>query len=263
MTLAARSESLRFVQTMAPESAQRGPAPSAPSRLAPHIYLPGMIGPVLSIACAWLAAWAYRRHDVPYSMLRQAISDLGNPEASALAVVFNVGFVLGGAGMAAFVLGVRRFLRSAGEHVVVVSSVLAALGMSLIGVFPDQAGGHTMHDLVALVTFLSVLGLSASFTICLLVVRQDLFPRWLVLPSGFCALCAAVFLPLVVLDRLGVWADPHIVFPPGAGRPISLVCLLEWLVYLSTMLLSFTSALSLIPFPPEPRRVGARRTVRS
>jgi hypothetical membrane protein len=40
-----------------------------------------MVGPVLSVACACVAAWAYRRHDVPYSMLRQAISDLGNLDA--------------------------------------------------------------------------------------------------------------------------------------------------------------------------------------
>ena len=69
-----------------------------------------MVGPVLSIACAWVTAWAYRRHNVPYSLLSQAISDLGNLDVSALAVVFNVGFVLGGAGMAAFVLGVRPYL---------------------------------------------------------------------------------------------------------------------------------------------------------
>ncbi len=250
MIFAARPESLRLVQTMAPQAAMRGPTPNARNRVAARIYLPGMVGPVLSIACAWVAAWAYRRHNVPYSMLCQAISDLGNLDVSALAVVFNVGFVLGGAGMATFVLGVRPYLRSVLEHVVVVFSVLAALGMSLIGVFPDQAGAPAVHDGVALGAFLSILGLSGSFTISLLVVRQDLFPRWLVLPSGFCALCAALFLPLVVLDRLGVWADPHIVFPPGAARPISLVCLLEWLVYLSTMLLSFTSALTLAPFLP-------------
>jgi hypothetical membrane protein len=208
-----------------------------------------MVGPVLSIACACVAAWAYRRHDVSYCMLRQAISDLGNPAESALAVVFNVGFVLGGAGMAAFVLGVRPWLRSALERVVVVSSVLAALGMSLIGVFADRAGAHTAHDVVALVTFLSVLALSGTFTACLLVIRQDLFSRWLVLPSGFCALCAAMFLPLLALDRLGVWANPHLPFPHGAGRNILLVPLLEWLVYLSTMLLSFTAALSLISWP--------------
>ncbi len=237
------------MQATAEQITRQEPDPGTRNRITPHIYLPGMLGPVVSIACAFVAAYAYHRHGMPYSMLRQAISDLGNPEQSALAVVFNVGFVLGGAGMAAFVLAVRPFLRSALEHVVVVCSVSAALGMSLVGVFPDQAGGHTVHDAVAAVAFLSVLGLSGSFTICLLVVRQDLFPRWLVLPSAFCALCAAMFLPLVALDRLGVWADPHIVFPPGAARPISLVCLLEWLVYLSTMLLSFTSALSLIPSP--------------
>ena len=220
-----------------------------------------MVGPVLSIVCACVTAWVYRHHDAPYSMLRQAISDLGNPEESALAVVFNVGFVLGGAGMAAFVLGVRPLLRATFAHVVVVTSVLATVGMSLIGVFPSQAATHTVHDAVALGTFLSILGLSGSFTIYLLVVRQDLFPRWLVLPSGFCVFSAAMFLLLLALHLRGVLVQPRILFPTGAARPILLIPLLEWLVYLSTMLLSFTAALSLMPFPPEPRGIGARRSV--
>jgi hypothetical membrane protein len=233
---------------MSSEAAQRGSVPGARSRVAPGIYLPGIVGPVLSIACAWAAARGYRQHDAHYSFLHQTISDLGNLEKSALAVVFNAGLVLGGAGMAVFVLGMRPWLRSAGEQVVIMCSLVAALGMSLIGVIPDQAGGRAAHNIVALVTFLSVLGLSASFAVCLLVVRQEQFPRWLVVPSAFCALCAATFLPLLVLDRLDVWADPHIAFPSGAARPISIVPLLEWLVYLSTLLLSFTSALSVIPW---------------
>ena len=179
-----------------------------------------------------------------YSPLNHFISELGEIAASRLAWVFNLGIVLGGLGLGAFLLLVTRELGGRYRAALTVAAVAAGVSGALVGVFPMDY--HATHRLVSDAFFLSGSAIAVIFTSWLATDRRPTFSRLLVAPGCLCIAVLAAFIGVYstyrptdpdarIVDRAAVWWVP----------------LLEWASLLSLLLLLACVALALVRRPSE------------
>lgn len=197
--------------------------------------------------CAVVAALGFR-HDTgdAYSFLRQNISDLGNPEQSAWAPVFNYGLMLGSVFMAIFIAGVSIHTHTRPVYAIASIGIIATIAMAFVGVYPSGAATAREHQIAAGIAFLGTTGLGASFSLYMLAAREPVFPRWLILPGLLSAATAFSFLGLLVLRFRGVLSREALHLRGANGHTvIDLISLLEWSVLFSILAWSFLTATAL------------------
>lgn len=214
---------------------------------AQHTPWMGMSAALLITLGAIIAAAGFR-HDTgdAYSFLRQNISDLGNPEQSAWAPVFNLGLMIGSALMAAFIAGVSIHTHTRATYAIACIGIIATVAMAFVGVYPSSADTMREHQIAAGIAFLGTLGLGGSFSLYMLTASAPVFPRWLIVPGLLSAASALGFLGLLALRQGGVLGDDLLRWQGASGRTIlDVVSLVEWCVLFSILAWSFLTAAAL------------------
>lgn len=183
----------------------------------------GFAGSVFFLAAAVVAGLAYTgTAGQGFSPLNHWVSELGEVGVSALAVVFNVGLIVGGLAFALFMaaLGLLRRSRLAWTYATI--GVTAGVSCALVGIFPMNQ--RAIHIVFALGFF--VLGWVAVALASIDVWRRP-DPRF----AGWLPVLGAVTVTLFLLF-LSVYI-PYLYTGTGDDRPaVSLATVLEWLVAL-------------------------------
>lgn len=187
-----------------------------------------------------VTAVAYRGYaGESYSPLNHFISELGEIAASRLAWLFNLGLVVGGAGLGAFLLLLAGRMDGRYRNALIAVGATAGLSGTLVGVFPMDY--HAPHRVVSMVFFMSGWIVAVTFSLWLVRTRSSTLPRWLAaLGPGV----GAVFLAFIavfstyhpadadarLVNRLDVWAVPTLEWA-------ALLSLLAWFACVSLVLL--------------------------
>jgi hypothetical membrane protein len=161
----------------------------------------------------------------PFSPLNHWVSELGEMGVSSLALVFNIGLLVGGLALALFFFALGRLRSSRLASVYVIVGIVAGVSGALVGVFPMN--NRSIHIVFALGFF--VLGWVAVGLASLDIWRRPeaRFSRWL---PALGALTVAVFLLF-----LSVYI-PYLYTGTGSDRPdVSIATVLEWLVLIGIM----------------------------
>ena len=153
----------------------------------------GWVGAVAISGVSMAAALAYGgRQGEVYSPLTHFISELGEPGISALAPLFNVGLLVGGACLAVFMIGLAAFVPGFYRYGIAFFGAVAGVAGAMVGVFPmDQ---RAVHGLVALTFFQTAWIAVGIFTFYVLVRGPLRFPRWLAIPGVATVLAFVAFL---------------------------------------------------------------------
>jgi hypothetical membrane protein len=174
-----------------------------------------------------------------YSPLNHFVSELGEIAASRFAWAFNLGVVVGGAGLGCVLLTVARGMRGRIQRVFVLLSAVAGMAGALCGLFPMDY--QATHRLVSFAFFLTAWLVAGTFTIWLLKDQPATHPRWLAIPG---AVVALVFVTFIIDYSTYHPADPnaHILVRPDVWTvPLlewaSLLSILAWLACLSISML--------------------------
>jgi len=215
------------------------------------IHWVGIAGALLISGGAFAAAIGYAE----YSFLNQNISDLGNPNHSPWAAFFNGGMVFGSALMTVFIAGVAVQVHNRPLYAVAAIGMTATIGMIFVGLYPTGMGYAREHNIAAGVAFIGAIGLGASFTLGMFWFRQDVLPRWLVLPGLLTCGSSAAFLFSLFAKETGFVGEHWLAWGGGEGmRPtVWLPSLLEWSVLFSILLWSVATSVALM--------LRARRTL--
>ena len=181
----------------------------------------GVIGSAAFLVASVIAALAYSGTvGEAYSPLNHWVSELGERGVSALALLFNIGLVVGGIALAVFFVALGRLRRSRWAWFYVPIGIVAGISGALVGVFPMNEIG--IHRIVAL-GFFNLGWIAVGLASLDLWRDPDVrFPRWL---PALGALVVVIFIAFLTQYI------PSLSEPAGTPRPqFALVTLLEWLV---------------------------------
>lgn len=206
----------------------------------------GMAAAALIALGALIAALGFEHEGGhAYSFLRQNISDLGNPQISAWAPVFNYSLIAGSMLMAVFIAGVSILSQTRATYAIAAIGITATVAMAFVGVYPSGASTWREHQISAGIAFLGTLGLGTSFSIHMLLRPHPVLPRWLLAPGILSAFTAFSFLFTLLGRQRGWIPDAWLNWGSGAKPIVELVSLLEWSVLFSILAWSFLTAVSL------------------
>jgi hypothetical membrane protein len=196
----------------------------------------GVIGSVTLLVASLIAALAYSgTTGEPYSPLNHWVSELGERGVSALALLFNVGLIVGGISLAVFMTALGLLRRSRWARLYVPVGVAAGVSGAFVGVFPMNEIG--IHRIAALGFFL--LGWIAVGLASIDIWRDpdERFPRWLPALGALTVLTFLAFLALYIPSLTYTGTD--------TSRPaMSLVVMLEWLVLVGIIVWVLVASLS-------------------
>lgn len=164
-----------------------------------------------------------------YSPLNHFISELGEVGTSRLALVFNLGILLGSLGLGLFFMLLSRRLTGRYRAAMVVAGILAGVSGSLVGVFPMDT--HALHRATSGIFFTTGWLVAAIFSQWLLAAPRPGFSRLLLVPGGLAVMTFAAFLAVYTTYRPAD-QDAHIL----ARAAVWSVPLLEWAALLSLLL---------------------------
>jgi len=118
-------------------------------RLAPSI---GLLGVLAVAGGALVTGLAYRGPGGgAYSPLNQFVSELGEAGVSGLAIVFNLGLILGGICFVVFLVSLGRRRRGVAGSLQAATGAIAGIAGSIVGIAPVNSGGP--HVLAAGIFF--------------------------------------------------------------------------------------------------------------
>lgn len=192
----------------------------------------GFSGVAVILLAALITAYAFQGpQGEAYSILTNNVSDLGKTHESELASLFNWSLKIGGVCLAGFMLGLGRRLPHPGGFLVAAGGIVAATSVTAVGIFPIQDWQH--HKVAALTFFFSGFATLILFSLLLLSTRQNVFPRWIALPSSIAVLSFGCFLIL----PYHIYKDPIEAYVAGLS-PTShpfywLPSFLEWMILFS------------------------------
>jgi hypothetical membrane protein len=186
-----------------------------------------MLGSAFFLFASVAAALAYRGSmGELYSPLNHWVSELGELGVSQLAIVFNVGLIVGGACLAIFMaaLGAAREGRLRWLYVPI--GVVAGVAGMLVGVFPMNQ--IAVHRIVAL-TFFMLGWIAVGLASADIWRRRDpRFARWLPWLGLLTVVCFICFLVVYVPTLTYSGTDE--------SRPaLSIATILEWLVLIGVI----------------------------
>ncbi|HEX7491804.1 MAG TPA: DUF998 domain-containing protein [Candidatus Limnocylindrales bacterium] len=175
-----------------------------------------------------------------YSPLNHFISELGQTSVSRFSWAFNLGLVVGGAGLGLFLLLLANRLAGPYRAALLIVGVVSGISGTLVGVFPMDE--HAPHRLVSRIFFLTGWLLAAIVSAWILAGRRPALPRWLLVPGG---VVVAVSMAFIAVYSTYNPTDPD---GPLTNRPdgtwavatlewASLLALLAWFICVSIALL--------------------------
>jgi hypothetical membrane protein len=198
-----------------------------------HIF--GVFGVFSNTLGFIIAAGFYQgRLGEGYSVLNHFVSELGEYAHSDLAVIFNIGLIVGGICFLGFMIGLASQLSGFWKWFFGITGLVTSISGGLVGIFPmDNLG---LHFSAAMTFFYSGLLITVLFSVYILFFdRKDQFDRWLTIPGGISAVAFFVFLflttPMVPEDQ-----PVEAIFEVLENRPpIIETAIFEWVVVISIL----------------------------
>ena len=171
-----------------------------------------------------------------FSPLNHFISELGDNRFAKHHRIFNISMFAGGILFIPFVIGIASLGTSLVFYIIVLVVGLAAtIGLSLVGVFPEEK--ERTHTAVAGVFFFCTSLLVLFFIISLLMQQLSMFPSWVVYPSIAALAVAVIF--IIDTVQLPKWEMERTYRPwdwdPDPRPTFWLNPFLEWCAVLSLM----------------------------
>lgn len=179
-----------------------------------------------------------------YSPLNHYISELGEFGVSRLAGIFNFGLIACGILLFPASLGLGLTLQGIWSKLGMIAGCLAAVAISLVGVFPVNR--IDAHIRAAVLFFRSGLVMVLFFTIAILL--QPAAQRVLPLKVGLAGIPAIFAYSFFLIYSRVAFNDPaNSLDSDRAQRPkIWLLSISEWLIFMTTVPWFFAVALGLI-----------------
>lgn len=164
----------------------------------------GLIGSGLLLVALLVPQIGFRNLEgVPYSPLNHFVSELGWHGISHLAMVFNLGLIMGGVFLALFMIGLGGQFTGILAKLTTVFGVISAIGGSLVGVFSVDSG-LISHLVAATIFFVSAELALISATFMILFQDARVVPKFIAI---FSVLIFCIFTTVFTIDY------PHEVFP--------------------------------------------------
>lgn len=142
-------------------------------------YFPfwGILGSIAMALALFIPQIGYvGRFGEPYSMLNHFVSEMGEIGVSHLAMVFNVGIIIGGLLFIPFMIGLGLYLDTLIAKTGLVFGMLSSIFVSLVGMFPMN--NLIPHFIVAMLYFNCALITVLLFTISILLTKEPKIPKW-------------------------------------------------------------------------------------
>jgi hypothetical membrane protein len=191
-------------------------------------------GATFAVLGSVVAGIAYRgRLGETYSPFNHYISELGEVGISRLAWVFNAGLILCGACLLLACINLGLILPGVWSKIGMVAGMIAAISLSLVGVFPMN--DITSHMRVAVTYFRMGLVMIFCFTAAIALQPQTplLLPRLFSL-AGLPAILSFTY--FLTFARAKSPTPQALLAAPETARPrFWLMALAEWAIFLTTV----------------------------
>lgn len=210
--------------------------PDTRQRIVHITYIAGIAGVVIIALAMLITALGYQGvADEPYSPLNHFVSELGEVSVSELALVFNIGLILGGGCFVVFILGVAAFMGNWYGILFGLVGVLMGINGALVGVFPMD--DLETHIPVALNFFNLGLGSMLLFSLYVILFRKRDLPLWLLIPALLTGVIFFAFLyltpPIAVSESGDILATTREFV---ANRPdVAQIAIMEWAVIVAIL----------------------------
>lgn len=198
----------------------------------------GSAGSAVLVAAILVAAGAYRgKEGERYSITRHFISELGETGVSRLAIVFNIGLVIGGILFTLMMPGVGAAINTVWGYLAMAGGIVAAVACIFVGIFPmNNIKPHT----VAAMTYFRA-GLAAVLLFSIAVILQPaervVMPYFALFFSLLSVAAYAVFLVHAGQVEKKAKTQSSLDTSEIKERPAFWwMPFLEWLVFFSTIL---------------------------
>jgi len=205
-----------------------------------HAYaIFGLCGSLWIMLTMAVTGLVYRgKEGEKYSVFNHFISELGEVGVSRLALLFNLGLILGGLVLIPFLMGMGMALANTWGQVAVIAGVYTALSCIAVGLFPmNHMKAHTW---VAMSYFRSGLVTVLLYSIAVFAQSGEfvIIPKLSNLAGLFSVLCYAAFLLVTDIKarqnkKKEEPLDPEV--KPERPR-FWATTMLEWAVFFSTIL---------------------------
>jgi hypothetical membrane protein len=170
-------------------------------------FVSGLFAIVCYLACALLA---YAHYPLPYSPLKNWLSDLGNPDLNPSGALFyNIGIIATAVVLPPFFLGLSRWKmeHNRAQRIMLFLTqgfgILGALAMLMSGLYPINS--PALHGFFSICLYI-LLGTAFAFSVAALRYHPAC-PRWLLIVCAFTALVdmlSGVFHTVTVLEWVTV-----------------------------------------------------------
>ncbi len=211
----------------------------------PRFCLFGILGSLITCMGCLITAIAYRGpNGERYSMFNYFISELGGIQESELAIVFNLGVLIGGLLMVIFLAGLGyHFTTKAGKLGSIVG-VFSGVGGAFVGVFPFDVN-ITLHGVTAMGFFYGGMCTVVIFAVAIMIEKKTPFPKILALFGLIAAIIFGIF-NLSLASFAGVMLEQATSI--NDVRPVGFwpMATFEWLSLLSVLFWIFTASVILM-----------------
>ncbi len=194
-----------------------------------------LAGSLFAVIGSLVSALAYQgKKDERYSPLNHFISELGEVGVSKLAWVFNLGLILSGLSLVPACISLGLLIPGFLSKLGMVTGLIAALSLSLVGVFPMN--NLKPHGIASVTYFRSGLLMVVTFSIAIAIQPQanPILPRLYSL-AGLPAVVA--FSSFLILMRKAESVTHNPLQPTMETRPrVWLMTVVEWSIFLTIIL---------------------------
>jgi hypothetical membrane protein len=201
--------------------------------------LAGIAGSIVIGAASVVTALAYTgTQGERYSPLTHWVSELGQEGVSELALVFNIGLIVGGICFAVFMLTLGLARRTGLAWLYTPIGIAAGVAGMFVGVFPMN--NLDLHGIAAL-TFFNLGWICVGLASWDFVRRREpRFPWWLAVIGALTVIAFIGFL-IVLMPLLG---GEGLAAPEVRPQPFWVVPTLEWAVVIGILLWTFATSLT-------------------
>ena len=196
----------------------------------------GLLGSIILFIALFIPQIGYSgRKGEPYSILNHFVSELGEVGVSHLAIVFNIGLIIGGLCFIPFMYGLGKYIEGPIAKIGMVLGIISAVACSLVGVFPMTI--LVPHYLAAMTFFLGAMITILVFTIAIAIQKDPSIPKLFIIPG---LIVFAIYVRMFTLDFAGIGDNMNLESGDEIGQIINrpdiwVFAIIEWAAVLSVL----------------------------
>lgn len=193
----------------------------------------GLLGSIILFIALFIPQIGYTgRKGESYSILNHFVSELGEVGVSHLAIVFNIGLIIGGLCFVPFMIGLGKFIEGKISKIGMVLGIISAIACSLVGVFPMTI--LVPHYMAAMTFFLGAMITILVFTIAIAVQKDPAIPKLFMIPG---LIVFAIYIRMFTLDFSNIGENMDLASGGQiVNRPeVWILPIIEWAAVLSVL----------------------------